>query len=231
MLGGKRCHYTREVFEAYLQHVLAPSLRAGQVVVMDNLSSHKGTRIKELIESRGCELLYLPPYSSDLNPIERAFFKVKGLCCGVPRRVYPRAPDRGDGPSALGSHGSRHAWVLRPLWLPQDRPAAMTDALNCCYPSSYGASLPPRMAVVDLFLEFQRDWGDPADRRHRRVGTSADRLCGSRGMKKAATVPELASRGGVDGRGAVLVLGELKNSHPPGGQRLPNTCIQWALSV
>jgi transposase len=47
---------TREVFEAYVEHVLAPSLRPGQVVVMDNLSSHKGGRVSELIEERGCEL-------------------------------------------------------------------------------------------------------------------------------------------------------------------------------
>ena len=68
---------TREVFETYVEHVLAPSLKPGQVVVMDNLSSHKGGRVSELIEERGCELLYLPPYSPDLNPIEEAFAKVK----------------------------------------------------------------------------------------------------------------------------------------------------------
>jgi transposase len=70
---------TREVFEAYLEHVLAPTLRPGRVVVMDNLSAHKGGRVKEIIEGRGCELLYLPPYSPDLNPIEQAFSKIKGL--------------------------------------------------------------------------------------------------------------------------------------------------------
>jgi transposase len=70
---------TREVFEAYVGRVLAPSLEPGQVVVMDNLSSHKGGRVKELIEERGCELLYLPPYSPDFNPIEEAFAKVKAL--------------------------------------------------------------------------------------------------------------------------------------------------------
>jgi hypothetical protein len=59
----------RKVFEAYLEGVLAPSLRGGQIVVMDNLSVHKGERIMELIEERGCELLYLPPYSPELNPI------------------------------------------------------------------------------------------------------------------------------------------------------------------
>lgn len=69
----------RAVFGAYIEKVLAPTLRAGQIVVMDNLSAHKGERVRELIESRGCELLYLPPYSPDFNPIEEAFAKVKGL--------------------------------------------------------------------------------------------------------------------------------------------------------
>jgi hypothetical protein len=70
---------TRGVFEAYLQRVLAPSLRPGQVVVLDNLSAHKGGRVREIVECRGCGLLYLPPYSPDFNPIEQAFSKVKGL--------------------------------------------------------------------------------------------------------------------------------------------------------
>jgi transposase len=70
---------TRGVFEAYVEQVLGPALREGQVVVMDNLSAHKGPRVRRLIEERGCELLYLPPYSPDLNPIEEAFSKIKGL--------------------------------------------------------------------------------------------------------------------------------------------------------
>ena len=70
---------TKEVFEAYVEHFLAPTLRVGQVVVMDNLSAHKGERVRKLIEDRGCQLLYLPPYSPDLNPIEEAFSKVKRL--------------------------------------------------------------------------------------------------------------------------------------------------------
>ena len=68
-----------QAFEAYLEQVLVPYLRPGQVVVMDNLSAHKGERVKELIEGVGCELLYLPPYSPDLNPIEECFSKVKSL--------------------------------------------------------------------------------------------------------------------------------------------------------
>ena len=70
---------TRPVFEGYVEKVLLPSLQRGQIVVMDNLTAHKGDRIRELIESAGCELLYLPPYSPDLNPIEEAFSKIKGL--------------------------------------------------------------------------------------------------------------------------------------------------------
>jgi transposase len=70
---------TKAVFETYLEWVLAPSLGPGQVVVMDNLSSHKGPRVRQLLEARGCELLYLPAYSPDLNPIEEAFAKLKAL--------------------------------------------------------------------------------------------------------------------------------------------------------
>ena len=68
---------TKTVFEAYVERVLAPSLSAGQVVVMDNLGAHKGARVRELLEERGCSLLFLPPYSPDFSPIEEAFSKVK----------------------------------------------------------------------------------------------------------------------------------------------------------
>jgi transposase len=70
---------TKAVFEAYVERVLAPALKPEQIVVMDNLSAHKGGRVRELIEGRGCELVYLPPYSPDLNPIEEAFAKIKAL--------------------------------------------------------------------------------------------------------------------------------------------------------
>jgi transposase len=65
------------VFETYLEDVLLPTLKRGQVVVMDNLSSHKGERVRELIEAKGCQLIYLPPYSPDYSPIEQAFSKLK----------------------------------------------------------------------------------------------------------------------------------------------------------
>ena len=70
---------TKAVFEAYVERALAPSLRPGQVVVMDNLGAHRGERVRALVEARGCELLYLPPYSPDFSPIEEAFSKIKTL--------------------------------------------------------------------------------------------------------------------------------------------------------
>lgn len=70
---------TKVAFETYVEQVLVPSLRAGQVVILDNLSSHKGDRVRKLIEGVGCSLLYLPPYSPDFSPIEEAFSKIKAL--------------------------------------------------------------------------------------------------------------------------------------------------------
>ena len=68
-----------EIFLAYLDEVLCPKLRPGDVVVMDNLSSHKVNGVRERIEAVGARLLYLPPYSPDLNPIEKAWAKLKQL--------------------------------------------------------------------------------------------------------------------------------------------------------
>ena len=62
-----------EIFLAYLQRVLGPQLQPGDVVVMDNLSAHKVAAVREAIEARGAELLYLPPYSPDFNPIEQCW--------------------------------------------------------------------------------------------------------------------------------------------------------------
>ena len=70
---------TARVFETYVEEVLVPSLHTGQIVVMDNLGAHRPKRIGQLIERQGCELLYLPAYSPDYNPIEEAFAKLKQL--------------------------------------------------------------------------------------------------------------------------------------------------------
>jgi transposase len=74
-------------FGIYVREILAPNLKAGQIVVMDNLSVHKGKWVRELIERRGCQLWFLPPYSPEMNPIEEAFSKVKALLRRAQARV------------------------------------------------------------------------------------------------------------------------------------------------
>jgi len=68
-----------ESFAVYVEQVLAPTLKIGDIVVMDNLSSHKSEVIRKIIKAKGARLLFLPPYSPDLNPIEQAFSKLKRL--------------------------------------------------------------------------------------------------------------------------------------------------------
>jgi transposase len=79
-----------EVFCAYVEHILAPTLSAGDIVVMDNLSAHKSDEVRRMIEHRGAELLYLPPYSPDLNPIERCWSKIKAALRAAKARTTER---------------------------------------------------------------------------------------------------------------------------------------------
>ena len=69
----------KEVFQAYVQHLLLPTLKPGDIVVLDNLSAHKNQETRDLIESVGAELWFLPPYSPDLNPIEKMWSKIKSI--------------------------------------------------------------------------------------------------------------------------------------------------------
>ena len=75
------------VFRGFVEHFLVPVLKAGDIVVMDNLSSHKVKGIREAIEAVGAELWYLPPYSPDLNPIEGMWSKVKAVLRSLARRT------------------------------------------------------------------------------------------------------------------------------------------------
>jgi transposase len=75
-------------FEVYVEHFLAPSLTEGQVVVMDNLGAHQPKRIRELIEATGAELVFVPSYSPDLNPIEQAFSKIKNILRKLGARTH-----------------------------------------------------------------------------------------------------------------------------------------------
>ena len=76
-----------DIFLAFLEQVLAPNLQPGHVVILDNLGAHKVPEVRPLIESRGAQLLYLPPYSPDFNPIELAWSKLKQQLRGVKARV------------------------------------------------------------------------------------------------------------------------------------------------
>jgi|SRR5437667_4482246 len=76
-----------ELFEAYVEHIFAPTLTPGEIVMMDNLSAHKSKKVRQLIEAKGCQLLFLPAYSPDLSSIEEAFSKVKMVLRGIGART------------------------------------------------------------------------------------------------------------------------------------------------
>ena len=80
-------------FETYIEQILAPSLRPGQIVILDNLSIHLGPRVKQAIEARGCQLLFLPAYSPDFSPIEGAFSKLKTILRRVSARTREALQD------------------------------------------------------------------------------------------------------------------------------------------
>lgn len=97
-----------DVFLAFVEQVLAPRLEPGHVVVLDNLSAHKVAGVRQLIEDRGAQLLYLPPYSPDFNPIEQAWSKLKQQLRGVKARVLEQLePAITDGLSAITAHNAR----------------------------------------------------------------------------------------------------------------------------
>jgi transposase len=89
-----------DIFLAFVQQVLCPALKAGDVVVMDNLSSHKVAAVRTSIEKAGAELLYLPPYSPDMNPIEKAWAKLKELLRAAQARTR-QALDQAIGDALL----------------------------------------------------------------------------------------------------------------------------------
>jgi hypothetical protein len=115
-----------------------PSLRAGQIVVMDKLGAHRPKRIGELIEQQGCELLYLPAYSPDYNPIEEAFGKVKNLLaqgCSQEQRGFGRSDRRG----AICGHRRRCPGLLRARRLSASGSTTMKRAVS----SRAGLDSPP----------------------------------------------------------------------------------------
>ena len=87
------CPTDGDVFLAYVEQVLCPALKPGQVVVMDNLSAHKVSGVRDRIEQAGATLLYLPPYSPDFNPIEKAWSKIKQLLRSAKARTAEALDD------------------------------------------------------------------------------------------------------------------------------------------
>jgi len=79
---------TRLTFEVYIEDVLAPTLRRGEIVLMDNLSAHKSDQVRATLEARGVQVIFLPPYSPDLNPIEKCWAKVKQALRAAKARTW-----------------------------------------------------------------------------------------------------------------------------------------------
>ncbi len=109
-------------FEAYVEHFMAPTLKEGQVVVLDGLGAHRTEKVRELIEARGADLVFLPSYSPDSNPIEEAFSKIKALvrkACARVREALGEAIGR-----ALAAVTTEDAagWFAHAGYWPQDQP-------------------------------------------------------------------------------------------------------------
>ena len=105
-----------EVFLAYLEQVLCPRLQPGQVVVMDNLAAHKVAGVRQLIEARGAQLLYLPPYSPDFNPIEQAWANIKQLLRTAKARLV-EALEQAAAEAIAAITARQLRRLVSPLWL------------------------------------------------------------------------------------------------------------------
>jgi DDE superfamily endonuclease len=128
---------TSRVFETYVEKVLAPSLHTGQIVVMDNLGAHRPKRIRELIEQRGCELVYLPSYSPDYNPIRRGVCQDQEPATQGPSQDQ-RGFGRGDSSGALCDRCPRRSGLLRACRIPAYRSATVKRAVRCSWRYPYG---------------------------------------------------------------------------------------------
>jgi transposase len=111
-----------EAFEAYVEHFLTPSLCEGQVVVLDRLGAHRTDRVKELIEGRGADLVFLPSYSPEMNPIEEAFSKIKQLVRKAGARVREELVETIGRALAAVTIEDAAGWFAHAGYWPQDRP-------------------------------------------------------------------------------------------------------------
>ena len=109
-------------FEAYVEHFLAPALKKGQVVVLDGLGAHRTEKVKELIEARGADLVFVPSYSPDLNPIEEAFSKIKHLVRKVDARGREALVEAIGRALAAVTPEDAAGWFAHAGYWPQDQP-------------------------------------------------------------------------------------------------------------
>ena len=110
------------VFEAYIEHFLAPTLKKGQVVVLDGLGAHRTQKVEELIEARGAQLVFVPSYSPDLNPIEEAFSKIKALVRKVGARGREALVEAIGRALAAVTPEDAAGWFAHAGYWPQDQP-------------------------------------------------------------------------------------------------------------
>ena len=111
-----------EAFEAYVEHFLAPTLRSGQVVVLDGLGAHRTEKVRELAEERGADLVFLPSYSPDLNPIEVAFSKIKALVRKEGARVREALVEAIGRALAAVTPEDAAGWFAHAGYWPHDQP-------------------------------------------------------------------------------------------------------------
>jgi transposase len=109
-------------FEAYVEHFLAPSLCTGQVVVLDGLGAHRTEKVRELVEARGADLVFMPSYSPDLNPIEEAFSKIKQLVRKAGARVREALVEAIGRALATVTPEDAAGWFAHAGYWPQDQP-------------------------------------------------------------------------------------------------------------
>ena len=109
-------------FEAYVEHFLAPSLEKGQVVVLDGLGAHRTEKVRELVQAKGADLLFLPSYSPDLNPIEEAFSKIKALVRKEGARVREVHVEAIGRALAAVRPEDAAGWFAHAGYWPQDQP-------------------------------------------------------------------------------------------------------------
>lgn len=111
------------VFEQYIEEILAPSLRPGQLVIMDNLAAHKGKKVEQLIQAKGCQVLFLPSYSPDLSPIEESFSKIKALLRRAEARTREALVEAICQALLAITEQDAHGWFLHCGYLPAERRA------------------------------------------------------------------------------------------------------------